>query len=376
MKVVFVQGGAERAGGERVLLALLRRLPEVGVEPEVLFAADGPFLDEVVEAGIAVTRLKSRARLREVRRLPALVSEIAESAAGAGADLIHANGEKMSLLSAWAGRRTGIPVIAWLHDEPMRSRGPAAAQLALRLSPKTHWAACSPWMAAAFTKRLRHETRAVSNGLDLESVPAEAVDPRVEYGWPADSVVVGYFGRLERWKGPDVFIEAAERVARDRPGVRFLMVGGALFGRDEVFAASLPDMVRRAGLTDRLAMTGHRADAIGLMGGCDVVAHTSRSPEPFGMVVIEAMAMGTPVVATRTGGPEGIIDDQRNGLLVRPDDASDLAAAIASLVDEPDRRALLGAAGQSLVRSRYSARAMAQSFADLYAEVTGRSPRR
>ena len=124
-------------------------------------------------------------------------------------------------------------------------------------------------------------------------------------------VLFGVFGRLQRWKGQDVFVEAAAEVARRHPQARFAIVGGSVFGLEPEFLEGLKRRVAELNLVDRLVFTGFRKDVAALMAACDVVCHTSRVPEPFGLVVIEAMMLGRPVIATRGGGPSEIIDSGR-----------------------------------------------------------------
>jgi glycosyltransferase involved in cell wall biosynthesis len=164
----------------------------------------------------------------------------------------------------------------------------------------------------------------------------------------------------------DVFLRAVASVARDRPNVAALVVGGALYGRDHEYAEGLPHLASQLGLGDRVMFTGHREDALSLIAACDVVVHASLEPEPLGMVVPEAMALGRAVIASRTGGPEEVVEDGATGLLVSPGDERELAGAIAALVDNPGERSRLGTAGRDAVRRYWSASRMASDFADLY----------
>jgi glycosyltransferase involved in cell wall biosynthesis len=98
------------------------------------------------------------------------------------------------------------------------------------------------------------------------------------------------------------------------------------------------------------------------MAACDIICHTSRVPEPFGMVVIEAMSLGKPVIATQGGGPSEIIAGPDQGILVPPDDPAALAAALISLIDDPERRARLGGRGRERVISDFGVDTMARNF--------------
>jgi glycosyltransferase involved in cell wall biosynthesis len=205
--------------------------------------------------------------------------------------------------------------------------------------------------------------RLLHNGTPLREVAvADAQAARAELGAGEGDTLIGVFGRLQRWKGQDVFIEAARRIASDRPRTRFAIVGGSEIGFE---ADYLEEIKRAAGapeLRERLIFTGFRDDVPRLMAACDVVCHTSRVPEPFGLVLIEAMALGRAVIATAGGGPSEIISSPVEGILVPPDDAGALARAVKELIDDPERRRALGEGGRARVRSQFSIDVMASTM--------------
>src|SRR5690606_26419179 len=156
----------------------------------------------------------------------------------------------------------------------------------------------------------------VYNGIDENrfrpmSADARALGRRV-LGLDADSRVVGLFGRIARWKGQQVLIEALA----DLPGVTALIVGAPLFQDDMLYLAEIESLASRLGVDDRVVFAGSRSDVAGLMPLCDVVAHTSVAAEPFGRVIVEAMLCSVPVVATRAGGALEILGDDEHGLLI------------------------------------------------------------
>lgn len=369
-RVLFVQGAAQVAGAERVLLSVLRNLDRREVEPVVAFLARGPFVDDVRAAGAETVLLPPAGRLRQVGRLPGALRALRHTIEGCGADVVQATGEKMSVLAGWAARRTGRPVVFWLHDAP--GAGGTAGRLTQRvmsLVPHASVVTCAEWLARDFSRKLGLRAITIHNGIDPGAMPhpgSARAAITSEAGWPYDAVIVGHFARLQRWKGTDVFLRAAARVARDRPYARFLVVGGALYGREETYARSLPATARELGLEGRVHLTGYRPDALELMGSVDVVVHSSLLPDPFPMVVIEAMGLGRALVASRTRGPEEAIDDGRTGLLVPPDDEEALAGAIDGLVASAGTRRRLGDAARAAVLERFTARRMAERFEDLY----------
>ena len=207
----------------------------------------------------------------------------------------------------------------------------------------------------------------VPNALMYNGTPSrevaedEARAARRELNVAENEVLLGVFGRLQRWKGQDVFIEAAGQVARVRPAVKFVVVGGSVFGLEPEFAEELRRRADRLGLAGRVEFTGFRADVPRLMAACDIVCHTSRVPEPFGMVIVEAMALGRPTIASEGGGPSEIITAEC-GILVPRDDPGALAQAMIALVDDPALRHRLGERARERARREFSMEKMASTL--------------
>lgn len=370
LRVLFLLGAGERGGGERVLLGLARNLPTLDVEPVIGFLADGPFAAEVAEAGVRAIRILPKMRARQIWRMPEIVREIAAGARDVKAGVLQANGEKMALYSGWAARRMGAASVFWLHDPPRRSRKSSMLQLGVALSPHDAAVVPSMWMAREFRRRLRMKVVTIPNGIELDCLPDGSEAP-VSLDLPSESVVVGHFGRLQRWKGADLFLRAAGGIAAEIPQARFLVVGGPLYGWEQEYADGLPALAERLGLSDRVTFMGHREDSLSIMGACDIVVHSSVKAEPFGLVVVEGMALGKAVIASRSGGPDEIIDDGVSGVLVPRGDPAALGAAIARLVEDADERVRLGDAARTAAGDRFSASRMAEEFSFLYRRLLG-----
>lgn len=158
----------------------------------------------------------------------------------------------------------------------------------------------------------------------------------------------GLFGRVVDWKGIREFLHAARHVIEIVPDARAFIVGGYSDG-DEAFVRDMQQLAVALGVADKVIFTGYRSDVPVLMKLMDVVVHASNRPEPFGMVIIEGMAMGKPVVATRAGGPLDIVVDGECGYLVAMGDGVALGDTISTLLRDPELRQFMGAKGRERV---------------------------
>jgi glycosyltransferase involved in cell wall biosynthesis len=178
-------------------------------------------------------------------------------------------------------------------------------------------------------------------------------------------------GRLDPWKGHRDFLGAAARIAARDPAVRFVIAGGTPLGRGDVYRRELRDAVADLGLGDRVFFTGHLDDVAPVLGALRLLVHPSRSPEPFGRSVIEAMSFGVPVVASRAGGVVEIVDEGSNGLLFEPGNVEELAAAVTRLLGDPGTAARMARAARETVVTRFSASGHARRMEDVFLEAIG-----
>ncbi|MFC7961326.1 glycosyltransferase family 4 protein [Rhodococcoides kroppenstedtii] len=175
----------------------------------------------------------------------------------------------------------------------------------------------------------------VSPGVELEVFNGGSRDST-----PASVVRVVMVGRFAPWKGQDLLMTALAPILIERDDVHLTFVGAPLFGEDSFFehvqslAAQVPD--------GRVAFAGHLQDTSAMVKTADIAVHCSRLPEPFGAVIVEAMASGCAVVASDGGGPSEIIEHNVDGLLVERDSVEALRASLLRLIEEPDFRRELG----------------------------------
>jgi len=208
----------------------------------------------------------------------------------------------------------------------------------------------------------------VYDGLELDRflTSQEKGNLRQELGLSNDDFVVGNVGRLVPWKGQEVFLRALAHVISQVPNLKALIVGDPDPPTETAYFQRLQSLVQQLGLSNVVRFTGFYSDIPNLMASLDVLVHSSSSPEPFGIVVIEGMAAGKPVIATRAGGVLDIIKDDDNGLLVPVGDDRSMAEAILTLARCPDLAARLGAKARQRVMARFTVTQYTQTVQAIY----------
>jgi glycosyltransferase involved in cell wall biosynthesis len=284
-------------------------------------------------------------------------------------DLVYlANGYRANLDGVAAAARLGIPVVC--HEKGFEPVG-AVERLASR------WIDACICMTDEIADhcRARHlrarRLLTVYDGIDCAAfAPGGGAAVRRAFGIPPGAPVTGIVGHLQEWKGQQIVVEAMARARQRVPDLRCLVVGG-VHRRGADYAARLRERIAAPDLVGHVILTGARDDVPACLDAMDVVLHASVVAEPFGRVLIEAMALGRPVIAPREGGPLSIVADGETGLLVAPRDPEALAGALVALVEDPARRAAMGRAARARVDRvfdiRHHVRAIEALFDDILA---------
>ena len=195
------------------------------------------------------------------------------------------------------------------------------------------------------------------------------VDLASAFQIPEHKKVFAIFGRLIRWKGIHEFIHSARIVLDQYPDAHGLIVGSISSNLGKKYQMELFELVDKLGLAEHITFAGYRADIPQLMRSVDIIVHQSTRPEPFGLVVVEGMASGKPVVAMREGGPLDIITDGEDGLLVEPRNPAAVARGILTFLRDSDLSARVGAAARETVLTKFSAETQATKYAELFTRV-------
>lgn len=400
MKIVYLSPSAQPGGVENVLLDLLAcvRAAEPAWTLCLVVPSEGPVAESARSLGIAVTVLpfpgalarfgdaaaggpagrslswaglarrafaSAPAALLYARRLRRVLRESAP-------DLVHANGFKMLALGALAGRR-GVPLVWHLHDYV--SSRPLAARALRRLARGCEMAVANSRSVADDARvalRGRVEVRHVYNAVDLRRFAPEGERADLDAlaglsAAEAGTVRVGLVAALARWKGHETFLRALALLPASAR-VRGYVVGDALYRTEgsQFTLAELRRMAADLGLAERVGFTGFVADAATAMRALDVVVHASTEPEPFGLVIAEALACGRAVVASEAGGATEVFTPGVDALAHTPGDAGELAARIGQLACDANLRERLGQRARRTAERRFDRARLADEWTKIY----------
>jgi glycosyltransferase involved in cell wall biosynthesis len=192
-----------------------------------------------------------------------------------------------------------------------------------------------------------------------------------EHSISPDAPVIGMMARFDPWKGIDVSLRAAAPLLRERPELRFVLVGGQYRHFHAEYGEYLRALVAHEGIAGQVIFAGFRMDVRPYLARMTVLVHSSRQPEPFGLTIIEAMASGVPVVAARGGGAAEIVEPGVDGLLHTPGNETELREELRVILDKASLRMAFSAAGLRKVDERYRPASMMQIIEAVYDEVIG-----
>ena len=403
MRVMYLSAAGELGGAERSLLDILASIRQA--QPSwalhLLTAAHGPLAALAAELGVTTEEVPLDAALARIGEFGAglatragyvqfawslaraglpvavYVPSLRKSIRAFGPDLLHTNGLKMDLLGAWA-RPPGTAVIWHVHDY-IGSR-PFTARL-------LRWNARRCDAVVANSHSVADDARAalggpvpvipVHNAVDLHrfSVAGRRLDLDALAGLPpaGDVVRIGLLGTFARWKGHTTFLEAVARLPRDLR-VRAYVIGGPLY-QTAGSQYTLDELRRHAaalGLSDRVGFTGFVTSPDEALRALDIVVHASTAPEPFGLVIAEAMACGRAVIASDAGGAREILTPGVDALGHTPGSAGGLAARIVELVCDPEARIRLGRAARQTAERRFDRVRLAADLLPVYRRVVAK----
>src|SRR4051794_35615277 len=363
MKVALVLWDGNVGGAEKMTAELASALHAAGVDASILFVRDpGALAADLDRIGVPYESFGTK-RVQEVLLRP---RELARRVRAIGPDgaLLPAVGHLAAALRMGGYR---APVVAMEHGILLLlPRMPFTWRVLHRLERRVSARFVDAQVAVSEFMRGRlldtpHARRVevIENGIDAERFAGgETPD--------GETCVFGFASRLIEGKGIPELLAAFAAVVERAPSEALLRIAGT--GPEREHAEAL---VAQHGLAERVDLAGGVDDMPAFWQAADVAVMPSTAPESFGMVALEAMASGRPVVATRNGGADDLVGDGATGRLVPPGDADSLAEAMLAYARDPELRRLHGAAGRARCESGFTIDRCARRYAALLAEIRG-----
>jgi len=352
-----VPWGQRLGGAEAMLHTVVTGARDRGHEFEFVFFEPGSWPAELSDAGFRVEVIAA-GRLRQAHRWVPTVRRLTKIFRSRRPDVILNWAAKTHLYASPAAVLAGMSdrVVLWQHVIPSHNWIDRVATLLPVAAIGCSGAQAAKAQAGLFPSR---PVFVVHPGVpipDADTGPAPLDLPR-------DVPVVGLVGRLQPWKGQDRLLRAQALLRERGLPIHTVIVGGDAYGYSPEYAESLPSLVSRLGLVDSVTMTGQVPDVGRYIGQMDILVNAS-DPEPFGIVLLEAMARGVAVVAVDSGGPAEFIEHGRTGQLARSGEPVALADALESLLASPELRRDVARAGHELFLREFTDSALHKRFFD------------
>jgi len=380
MKILFYNHTGKASGAERLLLMILSRLDRNRFDPIMICPAEHSLAQLVSDLNVPVetvpgleARFTWRADflVRYLKSFYQVISQVRQKVIGLQPDLIHANSIRSGLVATAATFGLGTRVVWHLHDLLPRHPLSSVIRTFAALSGRTRMIAVSQAVSDNFRGAfipLQRRISVILNAIDLDKfqpAPDAKQGKRAELKLSNAGPLIGIVGQITPRKGQLELLRAFARVRDELPEAVLLVVGAPLFNRDDQYLELLNDLAKELGLAESIRLLGSRNDVAAIMQSLDLLVINS-SAEPFGLVAVEAMACGTPVLATATGGLPEIIEHGKDGWLVPLHDEKALAAAIVNLGRQPLLRARLAAKGRKTVAARFNAERYVTELQEFY----------
>lgn len=377
MKILSVNNTADLYGSSRCMERVFGRFAEDGHEVHAVLPERGPLVALLKARGVVVhlhsgmsiidrSQLKTAAGcLRFCLSLPGSVFFLVRLIRRLHIDLVHTNSVVLPApsIAALVTRKPHVwhirellgefgslwrPYQRWVHHL-------SSAVVAISLCVREQ-----------FQPDVRNKIQVIYDGVgESTGVPDPARQRAFRAMFPADATVVGVVGRI-KWhrKGQEVLVRAASLLRERHPEARYVFVGKPSPGNED-HEARLRDLIAEYGLEDVVMLAGEIEDTASVFAALDIAVAPPVQPEPFGCVVLEAMAVGTSVVGSRAGGIAEQIVHGETGLLFAPGDPEELASALDLLLRDSERRKRLADAGQQRAASEFNLETTIEKMAAL-----------
>jgi len=360
-KILYINPTSRIGGAERSLLQILSALNKKKYYPVVLLPSPGPLAEEISKLKIKIIYMpKYLIEAHSILELPVALVWLHFIIKTHNISLIHSNSKFCCRLPILYSAFFNAKAILHWRDFSLWSD---EKRYTNKYQKNLHFLAVSKEIKSFL----------VDNSVNLSKISISydgADESFYEVPLPAkkDKLTIAITGRIDNWKGHEFLIEAIGKL-KDLP-VELLIFGEFHKVNDPDYLIKLKAQIDSLGISDRVKFTGFQKDTAEALSQVNIVCVPSIF-EPFGMVAVEAMAAGRPVIASNTGGLKDIIEDGVTGYLIEPKNANAIAQKIRLLHSDPALRSALGAAGQKRARELFGIREQVKKIEEIYNEIVG-----
>jgi len=343
-----VDSAGDWGGASRVIFTLLRLMTFERMEPLIVLPRRGPIQQELEERGL---RYVIRGPFTEAGSIPNYCSAYWHTLRFLRRErvrVLHVNFPSWRPAELLAAYTLRIPIIAHYHVV----NDTAAPSMKLCRA-----AVCVSRYTAEHSRPAGLAKPVIYNSIDLDRFDA-GVSLRGEFGLAPANIVVSFLGQIRDIKGVQDFIAMARRIRDTR--ARFLIAGECRDPEKYPGSYTVKDLESMIGTDNRIRYVDYISKPENLYHTSDIIVVPSRWPEPLGLINLEAGACRKPVVATRVGGIPEVVHDGVNGYLVAPGDVDELTRRVQELVDSPEQRRAMGAAGRLLVERDFTTKTVVE----------------
>ncbi|MEZ0123224.1 MAG: glycosyltransferase family 4 protein [Candidatus Reddybacter sp.] len=400
-KILYVENGIGYGGAIICLRHLVRNLDRARFTPMVVTGRTGPQYREIaneaqwrhipdrhIDIVGAHRKIDPIARIDKIPGLRFIVNQVLARADDLfnflpfflhllwtawrfEADLIHANNEPLCNRAALlVAKVLRIPSVCHVRGDQDGSR-----LMSWAFSLPTHFTPVSHWVSKSIQNKLQvpeDKITVIYDGLELDGLDptTDGTAFRHQQQLCADDFAVGLVGLLIPWKGQEIFLDAAKNLKDKIPNLKMLIIGGT---PDDCipYEKRLKQRVQQEGLESTVIFTGHVRDMPQVYNGLNVVVSASTSPEPLGTVVIEAMALGRPLIGPDHGGAAEMMEHEKTGLLFEPGNALSLAANIDGFFNSPEKCNQLSTAARQHALATFAVETHTHAVQTLYSSIVG-----
>jgi glycosyltransferase involved in cell wall biosynthesis len=366
MNILILHSSSDLYGASRVLLVVVKTFIDAGNQVTVILSKDGELTNElrVLKAeveliNLGIIRKKYYSVIGILNRFSVIGKAfftIKKLVHEKKIDLIYSNTSAV-LVGALVAKSTGKKHIWHVHEiieQPallynflgfMFSHG-CDKVIVVSKSVYEHWQKKVP----------AEKLILVYNGFDYSLFKRNQSTLKKELSIGLETIIIGTIGRIHYWKGQDYFLEIAGYLSKKYPNIEFLIVGDAFEGYEYLYG-KLTDLTKKLLLQDKVHLLGYRNDMANIYHSIDIFVLPSVLPDPFPTVILEAMASGIPVVATRQGGAIEMVEDNQTGILVPIHEPEKAALLMEKLIENKELRTQMGIRGKERLLRDFSLKA-------------------